>query len=80
MSHRDQEAGAWGRILFGPRAVPFGSLPIGARFTFPGSTVPYVTTSARGWYRGPDGRRWRTGRLTAVLPEALREGRAGKPS
>lgn len=53
-----------------PGGVPYGSLPVGAKFRFRETDGAVFTKLKRGWYVAADGRKCRTGVKTAVVSVA----------
>ena len=61
------------KVVGGEKAVPFSALKVGAKFHFPKSTTTYTKTSELGKYAAEDGRKFKTGMHTAVIPESIDE-------
>lgn len=63
------------KVIGGEKAVPFSALKVGAKFHFPKTTTTYTKTSDLGKYATEDGRKFKTGVHTAVIPESVDEAR-----
>lgn len=56
------------KLVGGQRAVPLSALKVGAKFHFPKSSEVRTKTSNAGSYTTSDGRKFQTGKHTAVIP------------